>query len=103
MQHVCHTLIEVWSLPVLSDCMTEEHVCTATCMTHTMMAMGITTHVHGQHPPPVYAPWDVDGSLEWFAMQPRHGPLSLAPLDCHTRRVDPRGICVLAPTARGIL
>ena len=49
MQHVCHTLTEVWSLPVLCDCMTEEQqVRTATCMTHTMTAMGITTHVHGQ-------------------------------------------------------
>ena len=56
MQHVCHTLTKVWSLPVLCDCMTDEqHVCTATCMTKTMTAMGITTHVHGQHLPLVYA------------------------------------------------
>ena len=55
MQHVCHTLTKVWSLPVLCGCMTEEQqVCTATCMTHTMTAMGIITHVHGQHPPLVY-------------------------------------------------
>ena len=40
---------------MLCDCMTEEQqVCTATCMTHTMTAMGITTQVHGQHPPLVY-------------------------------------------------
>ena len=52
MQHVCHTLTEVWSLPVLCDCMTEEQqVCKGTCMTQTMIAMGITTHLHGQHPP----------------------------------------------------
>ena len=56
MQHVCDTLTAVWSLPVLCDCMTkEQQVCTATCTTHTMMAMGITTHVHEQHPPLVYA------------------------------------------------
>ena len=56
MQHVCHTLIELWSLAVLCNCMTkEQQICTATCMTQTMTAMGITTHVHGQHPPLVYA------------------------------------------------
>ena len=53
MQHVCHTLTEVWSL---CDCTTkEQQVCTAMCMTQTMTAMGITTHVQGQPAPLVYA------------------------------------------------
>ena len=48
MQNVCHTLTKLWSLLVLCDCL-------ATCMTHNMTTMDITTHVHGQHPPLVYA------------------------------------------------
>ena len=56
MQHVCDTLYEVWNLPVLCDCMTDDiRVCHGTCMTHSLTAMGFTTHIQGCHSPLVYA------------------------------------------------
>ena len=56
MQHVCDTLSEVWELPVLCDCMADDiRVCHGTCMTHSLTAMGFTTHIQGCHSPVVYA------------------------------------------------
>ena len=41
MQSVCDTLSEVWNLPVLCDCMTEEQrVCQRTCTSPSLTAMG---------------------------------------------------------------
>ena len=56
MQQVCSTLSEVWTLPVLCDCMTvDDRVCKGTCMTTSLTAMGLTTHLREEHPPLIYA------------------------------------------------
>ena len=44
---------------------------------------------------------DVPAPSACVAIQPRHGLLSLAPLNRHTSCVDPGGKCVLAPSACG--
>ena len=56
MQQVCNTLSEVWTLPVLCDCMTvDNRSCKGTCMSMSLTAMGMTTHLKGTHPPLIYA------------------------------------------------
>ena len=56
MQQVCSTLSEVWTLPVLCDCMTvDDRVCESTCMTTNLTAMGLATHLREEHPPLIYA------------------------------------------------
>ena len=56
MQSVCDTLSEVWNLPVLCDCMTEDRrVCQRTCTSPSLTAMGFTVQLGNDCPPLVYA------------------------------------------------
>ena len=56
MQNVCDTLSEVWDLPVLCDCMTDEQrVCRRTCTSPSLTAMGFTIHLGDDSPPLIYA------------------------------------------------
>ena len=56
MQSVCDNLSEVWDLPVLCDCMTEDQrVCQRTCTSPSLTAMGFTVHLRYNCPPLVYA------------------------------------------------
>ena len=56
MQSVCDIVSEVWNLPVLCDCMTEDlRVCQRTCTSPSLTAMGFTVHLGNDCPPLVYA------------------------------------------------
>ena len=56
MQQVRDTLSQIWQLPMLCECMNlENQVCNGACMGPSLTAMGVTTHLHPDYPPLIYA------------------------------------------------
>ena len=56
LRHICSLLSNVWNLPVVCECMTEEvRTCKGSCMTPSLIGLGFMAHLHQGCPPLIYA------------------------------------------------